>query len=139
MPILFALPLIFRQTFGATLAPFVAAEERLAADRAGQFVLLGLMQSTVQLAMFLASKALQVFNLIVRLVEVNVMYVVIGRNFAIEKLPNVAMKAGVNTNEVTALNAVIIDAVKALVSVVDNLNSHENHSLQNDCRADRIT
>ena len=118
MTFLFALPLIFRQTFGATLALFVAAEERLAADRAGQFVLLGLMQSTVQLAMFLASEALQVFNLIVRLVEVDVMNIVALRNCAVMESPNVAMKRSGLVNEITPTVPIISDAVKSLLTFV---------------------
>lgn len=88
MPFLFALPLIFRQTFGATLAVFVVADEVLAANGASQVVLF---RRVMKAAMFGASKALQVFNLIVRLVEVDVMNIAALRYLAVVKSPNVAM------------------------------------------------
>lgn len=76
--------------------------------------------------MLRAGHKLQVLNLIVILVEVNVMHVVLGRNGAIVKAPNVAMKLAVHVNVVTVLIvAVISDAVKALVRVVDDDDLHK--------------
>ena len=64
------------------------SDERLAAHFANAINFGG---TDVKAAMFLASEALQVLNLIIRLIAVDVVNVVTFRNFAVMKSPHVAM------------------------------------------------
>lgn len=82
----------------------------------------------VQVAMFLACDALQVLNLIVSLVAVDVVNLVALWDSSVVIFPNDPMKGSVRRLIPTTLIAPIIDAIKALVRVVDNLNFH-NESL----------
>ena len=84
----------------------------------------------VQAAMSFAGDALQILNLIIGLVAVNMVNFIALGNSSVMKLPNDPMKSGIRRLIPAALIASVVDAVKALVRVVDDFNFHDESLLQ---------
>ena len=66
-------------------------------------------------------QALQIFNPVVALIQIDVVNDMPLWNGAVKKFPNFAMKAAFTANVITVLVFVIGDAEKCLMSVVENL------------------
>lgn len=80
--------------------------------------------------MSLAGDALQVLNLIIGLVAVDMVNLVTFGDSSVVEFPNVALKGSKRRLIPAALVAAVVDTVKALVRVVDNLNFHDESLLQ---------